>query len=136
MPSNSTRDSVPCGRPRFVMLLAGLVVLATLGALAASGQRAVAKGGVHFDPDSPAGKEYALPLDEARDEAVGEGQPDGASGASAPLFGVGISGRQSKGQGTAIRRGVDADRRASGGAKRSRSRKSTASAGPRVRLSD
>src|SRR5665811_1977608 len=89
MPSNSTRDSVPCGRPRFVMLLAGLVVLATLGALAASGQRAVAKGGVHFDPDSPAGKEYALPLDEARDEAVGEGQPDGASGASAPLFGVG-----------------------------------------------
>jgi hypothetical protein len=54
---------------------------------------ALAQEGVFVDPDSPAGKEYAIPLEQARREATGgasgrEGSPGGASGQ--PLFGVGI----------------------------------------------
>lgn len=69
------------------MLLAGAVVLALL---VPSQQKAIAKG-VFFDPDSPAGKEYALPLDQARDEAAGVGKSDGPAGEKAPLFGEGLS---------------------------------------------
>lgn len=51
--------------------------------------------GVFVDPDSPAGKEYALPLDTARREAQGGGGSP-AAGADAPaLFGEGISPRSS-----------------------------------------
>src|SRR3954469_3314415 len=54
---------------------------------------AAAEPGVHVDPGSPAGKEYALPLDQAkRDAGAGTGQagrPGGSSGRSA-LFGEGI----------------------------------------------
>ena len=42
--------------------------------------------GVFVDPDSPAGKEYAIPLEEARRHGAGGGAP----GASQPLFGAGI----------------------------------------------
>ncbi len=73
------------------MLLASAVVLALL---VPTQQRAIAKG-VFFDPDSPAGKEYALPLDQARDEAAGVGMSDGPAGKKAPLFGEGVSGRGS-----------------------------------------
>jgi hypothetical protein len=75
----------------FAMLLTGAVVFALLVPYQ---QRAVAKG-VFFDPDSPAGKEYALPLDQARDEAAGVHQSDGPAGKKAPLFGEGVSGRGS-----------------------------------------
>jgi hypothetical protein len=47
-------------------------------------------GGVHFDPDSPAGKEYALPLPEARNEAAGG--VGSRHDPTPPLYGVGISG--------------------------------------------
>lgn len=56
-------------------------------------------GEVHFDPESPAGKEYALPLQQARNEALGTGGGEaapgegGGAGAAAPLFGVGVSGK-------------------------------------------
>jgi hypothetical protein len=58
---------------------------------------------VHVDPGSPAGKEYAIPLESARREGAGggaQGSGDksgtgsgnkGASGSSPPLFGAGIS---------------------------------------------
>ena len=47
---------------------------------------------MHFDPNSPAGKEYALPLDQAREEATGQkGSSEEAGGV--PLFGSGISER-------------------------------------------
>ena len=51
---------------------------------------AVAQELPKVDPDSPAGVEYQLPLDRAREEAAGEGKgaPGGAEGA--PLFGSGI----------------------------------------------
>src|SRR3954452_19076355 len=66
---------------------------------------------VHVDPGSPSGQEYALPLDDARGDAVGGNDSDaavpgpsgggggqsggpGASGSapSAPAVGVGLSG--------------------------------------------
>lgn len=87
------------------------------------------------DPDSPAGVEYALPLDQAREDARGDspkrkqgsgGNPSDST-AAAPLFGAGISkqGGGSKGgtsgTGSPSRSGQDqlADRgSASGGAGR------------------
>ena len=42
--------------------------------------------GVFVDPDSPAGKEYAIPLEEARRHGAGGGAP----GTGQPLFGAGI----------------------------------------------
>jgi hypothetical protein len=67
--------------------------------------------GIFVDPDSPAGKEYAIPLEQARSEGVGE--PGGAPGTvlprgsgsvsssgprPAPLFGRGIR-RADRGRG-------------------------------------
>jgi hypothetical protein len=43
--------------------------------------------GVTVDPDSPTGKEYAIPLERARQEAAGAR----GSGAETPLFGEGVS---------------------------------------------
>src|SRR3954452_7944237 len=43
--------------------------------------------GLHVDPDSPGGKEYAIPLDQARDDATG-----GGGGSGSHLFGVGVGG--------------------------------------------
>jgi hypothetical protein len=51
--------------------------------------------GVHVDPDSPAGKEYALPLDAARGNVAGGGDSAAPGGDAPPLFGAGISHRGS-----------------------------------------
>ena len=62
--------------------------------------------GVHVDPDSPAGKEYALPLDSARREAT-----PGVGGSNPPLFGAGISpagGSSREGGPTEQKQGRDA----------------------------
>lgn len=68
------------------VVVAGLVLVAPGDVIAQA-------DGVYVDPDSPAGKEYALPLDAARREASGGGG-GGDGGASAPpLFGAGISNR-------------------------------------------
>src|SRR3954453_3633966 len=56
--------------------------------LAAAGAVAAQEPGVHVDPDSPAGKEYAIPLDFHRAAAVGR---DAVEGVAQPLFGVGIT---------------------------------------------
>jgi hypothetical protein len=104
------------------MVLAG-VVLATLSGLAAPGAQAVA-GGVHFDPNSPAGKEYALPLAQARNEATGGGQADEASGTSAQLFGAGIAGRGPGAGGIPLQRAEKGTPRASQQTQRPRRRKS------------
>jgi hypothetical protein len=56
--------------------------LATAGAVAAQ------EPGVSIDPDSPAGKEYAIPLEAHRAAAVGR---DAVDGVGQPLFGVGIA---------------------------------------------
>ena len=52
--------------------------------------------GVHYDPGSPAGKEYAIPLVEGRSE--GAGTTDQQKGANIP-FGVGIKPPGGKGGG-------------------------------------
>ena len=54
--------------------------------------------GVFVDPDSPAGTEYAVPLEQARQEATGTSGA-GAAGISGdqPLFGVGIERSSSGG---------------------------------------
>jgi hypothetical protein len=82
-------------RARIVLI--ALVVSLCFAALAARPRLASAEG-VHFDPNSPAGKEYALPLDQARNEASGNAGAEGtggsreASGESAALFGAGVPG--------------------------------------------
>src|SRR5215213_8681592 len=48
--------------------------------------------GLHVDPDSPGGKEYAIPLDQARDDATGGGSQYGGGGSGSHLFGVGVGG--------------------------------------------
>jgi hypothetical protein len=58
--------------------------------------------GLHVDPDSPGGKEYAIPLDQARDNATGGGGGGSHSsdGSGSQLFGAGIgSGSDSGGSG-------------------------------------
>jgi hypothetical protein len=49
--------------------------------------------GVHVDPGSPAAKQYALPLNQAR--AIGRGGAGPGAGAS-PLFGAGIGNAHSR----------------------------------------
>jgi hypothetical protein len=74
-----------------IVLIASLVAVGFAG-LAAQPRPAIA-GGVHFDPESPAGKEYALPLSQARNEGAGKsGVSKAGSVEPAPLFGEGVSG--------------------------------------------
>lgn len=73
------RSTAPTAFSTAAILLAGLVGMLCSASTAAAGE-------VHFDPQSPAGKEYALPLPQARAEALGTDTP-----ADPPLFGVGIS---------------------------------------------
>jgi hypothetical protein len=74
-------------------------VLATLGILAGGGEAAAQSDGVVVDPDSPAGKEYALPLDKARQDVAptpgaGTDGSDETNGSNeTPLFGAGITKR-------------------------------------------
>ena len=69
-----------------------LVALVALGLVVpGAGVASAQDNGVHVDPDSPAGKEYALPLDSARRDASGSPSGTGATGQGAPLFGAGVS---------------------------------------------
>ena len=49
-----------------------------------------------LDPDSPAGVEYQLPLDRAREDAAGEGKGKSGEGKSPPLFGSGVTEPEAK----------------------------------------
>ena len=68
------------------------VVAFLLGLLALPAVAQAQGRGVFVDPDSPAGKEYAIPLEEARRQAApdAESRPGGDDAAS-PLFGAGIT---------------------------------------------
>jgi hypothetical protein len=72
------------------------VVLATSGATIAPQAAAGVEPGVHIDPGSPAAKEYALPLNQARQTGAGS-TPSGSS--EAP-FGAGIKPPGSGGAGS------------------------------------
>jgi hypothetical protein len=73
---------------------------------------------VIVDPGSPSGKEYAIPLEQARDDALGSGATDRKRRAGketgadrAPLFGVGIDA-SAKAEPTKARTKKAASRRA------------------------
>jgi hypothetical protein len=75
-----------------------LVLLCALAAatLTATTSIAVAQEpGVTVDPGSPSGKEYALPVDRARQQASKSKQKTG--GATSPLFGEGVNDNQTGG---------------------------------------
>ena len=95
---------------------------ALLLAVTAAAPGAAQEDGVFVDPDSPAGKEYAIPLEQARRDAAGGGGAErvGGSGASGgqPLFGVGIERAQEatkRGNGEGSSRGGVAGATAKGG---------------------
>jgi hypothetical protein len=105
-------------------LLAVLVV----GAVATGARvpaAVAAEPGVHIDPGSPAGKEYALPVDQARRDAGGSATRggSGSNGGQGGLFGAGIGPPGGGGGGTAGGHGASgshgsanaATQRASGG---------------------
>ncbi len=106
MTSATDRNFRPLGVPIFVaMFRRGLIYLVGACALLAP-PAAVAQEGVQVDPDSPAGVEYKLPLEQARRDAApgagnggGVGGPGagGGSGGPAPLFGAGITRAGSQG---------------------------------------
>ena len=75
------------------------VALLTFDAAAVSAQ----EDRVFIDPDSPAGTEYAIPLEQARREAAGGGPTNqGRAGNGQPLFGAGIAPpSEAKGESTA-----------------------------------
>jgi hypothetical protein len=106
--------------------LAGAAVVALLAA--PSG--AAAQGGVHVDPNTPAGKEYAIPLDSARREAAGKDNGTAvaprntapSTGNETPLFGAGITPNRPR---------RSAPRAGAGASARAKRRHSTA-AGARV----
>ncbi|MHB8658448.1 MAG: hypothetical protein ACYC91_10925 [Solirubrobacteraceae bacterium] len=72
-------------------LAAGLAALAglTVGVASATAAQSALAPGVHIDPGSPAGKQYAIPVASARSETAGFSGP--RAGGSPPLFGVGIT---------------------------------------------
>ena len=65
----------------------------SLGVLWGPGIAFAQRDGVYVDPDSPAGKEYALPLDAARRNVTGGGGSAAPGGDAPPLFGAGVSQR-------------------------------------------
>jgi len=84
-------------RPLVCALIAALVLPAA----------AVAQSSDRPNPDSPAGVEYELPLDRAREKAAGDDGPrrrgsrgtERGRGGSAPLFGEGIGPSGGSGSG-------------------------------------
>lgn len=74
--------------PAVGAFMGGILVLLAMSCAAAPVQVAIGlEPGVHIDPGSPAAKEYALPLSQARQTDTGASP--GRSAASAP-FGAGI----------------------------------------------
>lgn len=94
--------------------------LAVVGLLAVGGEAAAQSDGVFVDPDTPAGKEYALPLDRARQEAAPNTGGQGSQPGDAELFGAGISkkdggGGRGNGAGSGERGSADEERGSSQG---------------------
>jgi hypothetical protein len=104
------------------------VLVAALGLTTAGPALAAPGNGVHVDPGSPAGKQYAIPIPSARSEAAGQSGSSGSSSSNPPLFGVGVTpggaatgvaagvsgstGRAGTGKGTPRTRASGRDRRA------------------------
>jgi hypothetical protein len=108
------------------VMLAGALASIALCGLAASAQAAAGlEPGVHRDPGSPAAKEYALPINQARQT----GSPNHTASGSAALFGAGIKPPGSGGsphQGSSLHRIHAGDRSVASGAARAGSPSPTA----------
>lgn len=113
-----------------------LAFLATAVVLVGASPAAAQEDGVTYDPDSPAGKEYALPLDRARDEATGNDRRTSQKGGS-ELFGAGIKPASGAGSGSgsgasgATGTGTGGSVSGRGGTRTSRERDREASTGSR-----
>jgi hypothetical protein len=76
-------------------------LLVTLAVTSLAPAAAAQEEGVFVDPDSPAGKEYAIPLEQARRDAAGGGKPGhGSEGGGESLFGAGIEPAEGGGWGS------------------------------------
>ncbi|HEX5225896.1 MAG TPA: hypothetical protein VFW29_12280 [Solirubrobacteraceae bacterium] len=65
----------------------GAFAVLAVGLIAGATPALAVEPGVHIDPGSPAAKEYAIPLSQAREG----GRGGGSSGTEAALFGTGIT---------------------------------------------
>ena len=107
--------------------LGAACVFVALGALMTAGDAAAQRDGVFVDPDTPAGTEYALPLEKARRDVAPDRGARGAEGHDAELFGAGISKRDDDdggatgGQPNAAEGGAAGRERADRGKERDRS---------------
>jgi hypothetical protein len=79
---------------RRVTMAVALTLLAS-GGVTDGARAAGLEPGVHIDPESPAAKEYALPLSQGRQTGAGSG----SSGTSETPFGAGIKPPKSGGSG-------------------------------------
>jgi hypothetical protein len=61
-----------------------------LGLLLAPAPAPAQEPGVHVDPSSPAGKEYAIPLEDAQRPSARHPRGEGGAPAERPLFGNGV----------------------------------------------
>ena len=91
-----------------------LGALAIALALAAPGPVHAQSDDPQVDPDSPAGIEYELPLDRAREEAGGgtgggTGTDAGGTAGAAPLFGEGVRSEAGANGAKSPRQGTDSD---------------------------
>jgi hypothetical protein len=74
-------------------LLAWLGAFALMVVLTATAAAAAQGDAPHLDPTSPAGTEYQLPADRARQDASGGGSSgSGGTAGATPLFGAGVEG--------------------------------------------
>jgi hypothetical protein len=73
------------------------LVVGSLALLLPSGAAGAVDPGIHFDPGSPSGKEYSIPLAQSRAEGAGTTNQHGAGNT---LFGVGIRPPGGGGSGT------------------------------------
>ncbi len=71
------------------MRMRNLLGLFAASALLVPGSAVAADKGVHVDPGSPAGKEYAVPLDQGRHQGAGAPGAPGGGGPGGPAAGGG-----------------------------------------------
>lgn len=120
----------PVSPRRVLSLLLLALVMVCVPSSPAFGQ----EDGVTVDPDSPSGKEYALPLEDARRRAGSRGKGKRRSGQS-PLFGAGV-GASGAGR-TSGSRSRDTEEPAGGSSRgRRNSREKPGSAGASARSPD
>jgi hypothetical protein len=94
-------DASPLPRFKLPVALGRTTLIALLAVATLAPAAAAQEEGVFVDPDSPAGKEYAIPLDQARRDAAGGGNAArGSEDGGQSLFGTGITPAEGSGRGS------------------------------------